>query len=98
MNIGVYWHKKVVVHVQVTEIRTVNQPKILHAGAYSRWQDAKPRKGAAAGHRHLPWHGGEPKMELEKGSQGDNSNWSDSKTALLQSKDAPLLKNEKIVH
>ena len=67
-----------------------------HGGAYSRLAGCQTKEKAAAGHRHLPWHQQEPKMELEKGSQGDNSNWSDSKTALLprpKSKDAPSLKD-----
>ena len=54
--------------MQRNDIRTANQPEVLHAGAYGRWQDAKPRKGAAAGHRHLPWDGmaRSPKWSLKR--------------------------------
>ena len=80
------------------ETKADNQPKAWWTigGAYSRLAGCQTKEKATAGHRHLPWHQQEPKMELEKGSQGDNSNWSDSKTALLprpKSKDAPSLKD-----
>ena len=64
-DISVYWHK--IVFVQSTWIKT--NPKYSMLVLIAAWQDANPRKRAAAGHHHLPWWQ-KPNMELEKGSQG----------------------------
>ena len=58
---------------KTTHIRHGNEiktnPKYSMLVLIAAWQDANPRKRAAAGHHHLPWWQ-KPNMELEKGSQG----------------------------